>query len=371
MIKETTINRKDLMTLFYVLFAIAFLALLGQLIRLFRILRKKNVNYSIRKNFFILMGLLALSFISSSLAGASEHGGLTIPYAILQCLSIVTFVSVFAIIIAFVYRTIANKHVADKNRKKLLIPFIASIVCFVIFASLDSSFQTPEYKAYLAKQAAIKHADQAKKDEVKASEERAKKNREIAEKERAAAEKEQAAAEKTANDASPSEPTSSKEETVAEADNQSSTADTEPAYSQDDYNAVVQDRLASAAAKGLKEYADTLHIDSVDFVSEPSDSGKLIAVVNCNSSGGSNNENKILYALSKAIYELDIPFDMVYYHRTGSDSETEMALSKKNADTINLGKDYDRYIFNQHIDYTSKTIDGQLTSRIGHRPDGI
>ena len=62
---------------------------------------------------------------------------------------------------------------------------------------------------------------------------------------------------------------------------------------------------------------------------------------------------------------------MVYYHRTGSDSETEMALSKKNADTINLGKDYDRYIFNQHIDYTSKTIDGQLTSRIGHRPDGI
>ena len=361
------------MNLFNILFAIAFLALLGQLIRLLRMLKKKDANYSIQKNFFILMLLLALSLLSSSLSSAFDHGGFTVPYVILQCLSTAAFVSVFATIIAFIYRTIANRHAADKNRKKLFVPFIASAICFAIFANLDSSFQTPEYKAYLAEQAAIKQADQARKDEIKASEEQAKKNKEIAEKERAAAEKEQAATEKTANDASPSESISPEEETVAEEeDNQSSTADAEPAYSQDDYNAVVQDRLASAAAKGLKEYADTLHIDSVDFVSEPSDSGKLIAIVNCSKGNGSINEHEYLYNLSKAIYRLDdIPFDMVYYHRVGADSETELALSKKNADAVNLGKKYDRYVFNQHIDYQCSLIGGQLTSRIGHRPDGI
>ena len=146
----------------------------------------------------------------------------------------------------------------------------------------------------------------------------------------------------------------------------------ESKQSQDDYNAVVQDRLDSAAAKGLKEYADTLHIDSVDFVSEPSDSGKLIAIVNCSGANGSHNEYKFLYGLSKAIFNLDdIPFDMVYYHRIGDETETEMALSKKNADSINLGKEYDGAVFNQHVDYQCKSIGGQPTSKIGRRPDGI
>ena len=124
------------------------------LLEFFRLLYLLYRKKPVRKEFIFFMSVMTIAAVLWDLETPLAYDGMTSLYMLMQGLFGVSLMTAFGILIAFVYKTIANRHAEDKNRKELRIPFIVSLICVVVFAELAVSMETPEYQAYEAEQRA-------------------------------------------------------------------------------------------------------------------------------------------------------------------------------------------------------------------------